>query len=58
MLYVASSRDRIIPPRNIEEVRAAACACEVVTIEGTHLALVSNPEPAATHIARFIQRTA
>lgn len=58
VLYVASSRDHIIPPRNIDDVRAAACACEVVTIEGTHLALVSNPEPAAAHIARFITDTA
>jgi pimeloyl-ACP methyl ester carboxylesterase len=57
VLYVASSNDRVIPPRNIDEVRAAARTCEVVTIEGAHLAMVTNPRPAAAHIARFVQRT-
>lgn len=58
VLYIASSNDRVIPHWNIDDVRAAARACEVVTIEGSHLAMVTNPEPAADHIARFIVRTA
>jgi len=57
LLYVASSNDRVIPRRNLDEVRTTARACEVVTIEGSHLALVTNPAPAAAHIARFVQRT-
>jgi pimeloyl-[acyl-carrier protein] methyl ester esterase len=57
VLYVASSNDRVIPRHNIDDVRATARACEVVTIEGSHLAMVTNPGPAAAHIARFVQRT-
>lgn len=58
VLYVASSHDRVVPRRNIDDVRAAARSCEVVTIEGPHLALVTNPSAAAAHIADFIRRTA
>jgi pimeloyl-ACP methyl ester carboxylesterase len=57
VLYIASSNDRVIPRRNVEDVRQAARTCEVVTIAGTHLALVTNPEPAAAYIARFMART-
>ena len=32
--------DRVVPRHNIDDVRAAARACEVVTIDGPHLALV------------------
>lgn len=58
VLYVASSRDRVVPAHNIDDVRAVAQHCEVVTIDGPHLALVTNPGPAAAHIAEFIRRTA
>lgn len=58
VLYVASSHDRVIPASNIDDVRLAARACEVVTIEGPHLAFVTNPKPAADHIARFVARMA
>jgi pimeloyl-ACP methyl ester carboxylesterase len=58
VLYVASSRDRVIPRHNIEEIRAAARRCEVVTIDGPHLALVTNAPAAAAHIADFVRRTA
>lgn len=57
VLYVASSQDRVVPRHNIDEVREAARSCEVVTIEGPHLALVTNPTAAATHIAEFVRRT-
>ena len=58
VLYVASSRDRVVPRHNIEDVRAAARRCEVVTIDGPHLALVTNAPAAAAHIADFVRRTA
>jgi pimeloyl-ACP methyl ester carboxylesterase len=58
VLYVASSNDRVIPPHNIEDIRALARSCEVVTIDGPHLALVTNAPAAATHIADFVRRTA
>ena len=58
VLYVASSQDRVVPRRNIEDIRAAACACEVVTIAGPHLALFTNAAAAAVHIANFVRRTA
>lgn len=58
VLYVASSRDRVIPRHNIEEIKAVARACEVVTIDGPHLALVTNAPAAAAHIADFVRRTA
>jgi pimeloyl-ACP methyl ester carboxylesterase len=56
VLYVAASRDRVIPRRNLDDVRSGARTCEVVTIDGSHLALVTNPEPAAAHIAGFMAR--
>jgi pimeloyl-ACP methyl ester carboxylesterase len=58
VLYIAASRDRVVPRRNIDEVRSTARACEVVTIEGPHLALFTNAPPAAVHIADFVRRTA
>jgi len=58
VLYVAASRDRVVPRHNIDDVRAAAHRCEVVTIEGPHLALFTNAAPAAAHIADFMRRTA
>lgn len=58
VLYVASSRDRVVPRHNIDDVRAAARRCEVVTIDGPHLALVTNAPAAAAHIADFVRRTA
>jgi pimeloyl-[acyl-carrier protein] methyl ester esterase len=58
VLYVAASRDRVVPRRNIDDVRAAARRCEVVTIDGPHLALFTNAAPAAAHIVDFVRRTA
>jgi pimeloyl-ACP methyl ester carboxylesterase len=58
VLYVASSNDRVIPPHNIEDIRAMARSCEVVTIDGPHLALVTNAPAAAGYIADFVCRTA
>jgi pimeloyl-ACP methyl ester carboxylesterase len=58
VLYVAGSRDRVVPRHNIDDVRSAARRCEVVTIDGPHLALFTNAAPAALHIADFVRRTA
>lgn len=58
VLYVAASKDRVVPRRNIDDVRLTARACEVVTIDGPHLALFTNAAPAAAHIADFVRRTA
>lgn len=58
VLYIAASKDRVVPHRNIDEVRSTARACEVVTIDGPHLALFTNAAPAAAHIADFVRRTA
>ncbi len=54
VLYVAGSRDRVVPGCNVEDVVRELPSTKVATIEGPHLALYTNPEAAAHVIARFI----
>ena len=58
ILYVAGSRDRVVPRRNVEEVVTELPSTKVVTIDGPHLALYTNPRAAAQVIARFIRESA
>jgi pimeloyl-ACP methyl ester carboxylesterase len=56
ILYLAASRDDIVPRRNVEAITALRPSVEVVTIDGAHLALYSNPQPAAAAILAFMTR--
>jgi pimeloyl-ACP methyl ester carboxylesterase len=54
VLYLAGSRDKVIPRRNVEEILKELPATKVVTVDGPHLALYTNPEPAVSAIVDFI----
>jgi pimeloyl-ACP methyl ester carboxylesterase len=54
VLYIASSEDGIVPRRNAAEVVSLRPSVKLVTIEGPHLAMFSNPQAAAQAIAEFI----
>jgi len=55
VLYVAGSRDKIVPSWNAEEVVRELPSTKVVTIDGPHLALYTNPAAAVHAIVRFIR---
>jgi pimeloyl-[acyl-carrier protein] methyl ester esterase len=54
VLYLAGSRDKVVPRRNAEEVLRESRSAKLVTIEGRHLALYTNPEAAVEAIVEFI----
>jgi pimeloyl-ACP methyl ester carboxylesterase len=54
VLYLASSRDGIVPPRNLDEIRRVRPSVEVAVIEGPHQAMYTNPRAAVAVIRRFI----
>ena len=54
VLYIASSKDGIVPRRNAEEVQRLRPSARVVAIDGPHLAMFTNPAVAAAAIARFV----
>jgi pimeloyl-ACP methyl ester carboxylesterase len=58
MLYVAGSHDRVVPRRNAEEIVRELPATRIVTIEGPHLALYTNPTGSLDPILGFIREHA
>ena len=54
VLYIAASRDGIVPRRCIDEILGVRRSVKVVTIEGEHFAMYANPQPAARAITAFI----
>ena len=54
VLYLAASRDGIVPRRCLDEILSVRPSVKVVTIEGEHFAMYANPQPAARAIAAFI----
>ena len=54
VLYIASSDDGLVGPRNVTDVLAACPSAEVVTIAGPHLALYSNARDAAGAVSAFM----
>jgi pimeloyl-ACP methyl ester carboxylesterase len=54
VLYIASSDDGIVPPRNLHEIRRVRPSVEVAVIDGPHQAMYTNPHAAAAAIGRFI----
>jgi len=57
ILYLAGSKDRVVPNCNAEEIVRELPSTKVVTIEGPHLALYSNPTAAVRAIVRFVNDT-
>jgi len=55
VLYLAGSRDRVVPNWNVKEVARELPSAKVVTIEGPHLALYTNPKAASQAIVEFIK---
>jgi pimeloyl-[acyl-carrier protein] methyl ester esterase len=55
VLYVAGSRDKIVPSRNAEEVVRELPSTRIVTIDGPHLALYTNPAAAVSAIVAFMR---
>jgi pimeloyl-[acyl-carrier protein] methyl ester esterase len=54
VLYLASSRDEVVPHRNIEEVVRVRPSVQVRTIKGRHLAMYTNPEATVHAILEFV----
>ena len=55
LLYVGGSGDGVVPSWNARAVTRAIPTARVVTIDGPHLALYTNPEAAARTIVQFIR---
>jgi pimeloyl-ACP methyl ester carboxylesterase len=55
VLYLAGSRDWVVPSWNAEEVVRESPAAKVVTIDGPHLALYTNPRAAVEAIIGFMR---
>lgn len=53
VLYIASSRDGIVPSHNAHDVMQLLPSARFVTIAGPHLALFTNPQAAARAIGEF-----
>ena len=58
VLYIAGSKDRVIPSRNAAEIVRELPSTKVVTIDGPHLALYTNPGAAARVIVGFMSNSA
>jgi pimeloyl-[acyl-carrier protein] methyl ester esterase len=57
VLYLAGSRDRVVPSWNAEEVIRELPSTKVVTIDGPHLALYTNPTAAVRAIVGFMRES-
>jgi pimeloyl-ACP methyl ester carboxylesterase len=58
ILNLVASGDLIVPQHNAEEIAAALPGIETAIITGGHLAMYSNPRPAAKAIMKLITTTA
>jgi pimeloyl-ACP methyl ester carboxylesterase len=56
VLYLASTKDEIVPHRCLSEIRRVKPSVRVVTIPGRHLAMYTHPQAAAQAITAFITR--
>jgi pimeloyl-[acyl-carrier protein] methyl ester esterase len=54
VLYLAGSRDRVVPRWNLDEIVRESPSAKVVTIDGPHLALYTNPKAAVQAIVEYI----
>lgn len=54
--YLQSSRDRVVPPHNLEQILSVRDDVEVVVIDGDHFALYANAQAGADAILAFASR--
>lgn len=54
--YLAPRDDRIVPPRNLAQIRSIREDVEVVHLDGDHFALYADPEASAAAILSFVAR--
>jgi pimeloyl-[acyl-carrier protein] methyl ester esterase len=57
VLYLAGSRDLVVPRKNFEDVVRHSPSAKVVIIDGPHLALYTNPQAAVHAIVEYIEST-
>ncbi|HKE88377.1 MAG TPA: alpha/beta hydrolase [Vicinamibacterales bacterium] len=57
IVYLAASRDAVVPRRNADEIVRQAPSTRVMVIEGPHLAMYTNPHAAAEAICRVLRGT-
>lgn len=57
ILYLAGSRDRVVPRYNAVEIANGFNSTKVVTIDGAHMALYTNPAAAVDAIVEFVGET-
>ena len=55
ILYLGSTRDYVVPRRNVQRIQRIRPDMRVVSIQGPHLALAVNPAQAATALSEFAQ---
>jgi pimeloyl-ACP methyl ester carboxylesterase len=54
VLCLAASRDIVVPRHNVDEIRCVRPSVDIVSVDGGHLAIYTNPESAAHAIMTFI----
>jgi pimeloyl-ACP methyl ester carboxylesterase len=54
IVYLASSRDSVVPRANAEEIAHHAPSSRLVVIDGPHMALYTNPKAAADAVCRTL----
>jgi pimeloyl-ACP methyl ester carboxylesterase len=54
VLFVAGSRDRLVGPASLAEMRRLRPDMEIVVLDAPHLVLQRRPAEAAGHIAPFL----
>jgi hypothetical protein len=57
IVYLASSRDTVVPRWNADEVASDAPSAQLVVIDGAHMTLYTNADAAATLFAASPQTT-
>ena len=55
IVYLASSRDALVPRRNADEIVRHRPSAHVIAIDGPHMALYTNPRAAADAICRILR---
>ena len=53
ILYIAASKDVVVPRRNLELIQRLYSRVQAITIEAPHMVLQAKPQPSAEAIAAF-----
>jgi pimeloyl-ACP methyl ester carboxylesterase len=55
LMYLAFTRDDVVPRDNCDEVKSLAPQTHVVEVNGSHQGLFTNPVPSAALITEFLK---